>query len=237
MNEIQDSEGGPSRPAKLPPNSSSTDVRPRVTCGVQSAIVYRPGTIDAVMDEELLAQARQAEARLIEAEQDAAVARAEFHRAVRRLHLRGASLREAADALRLSHQRIHQIVESAGGARRWRRRQCTPPGLSCSFCGRAQRKTRKLVAGPGVYICERCVAVADSVITSARTEQTALGVIEPVPSEATGRRCSFCGKHRRQVTGLATTVDNPSGGKFKADAAICSECLALCREIHVEQLT
>ena len=77
------------------------------------------------MDQELLATAKRAAERLIEAEHDAEVARAEFHRAVRRLHLGGASLREMAAALGLSHQRVHQIVESAGGGRRWRRgRRC-----------------------------------------------------------------------------------------------------------------
>ena len=71
------------------------------------------------MDETLLAEARQAQERLIDAERDADVARAEFHRAVRRLHLHSASLRELASGLGLSHQRVHQIVESAGGSRRW----------------------------------------------------------------------------------------------------------------------
>jgi hypothetical protein len=173
---------------------------------------------------------------LIDAEQDAEIARAEFHRAVRRLHLRGASLRELADELQLSHQRIHQIVEAAGGGRRWRRRARTTADLNCSFCGRPQRKTRKLVAGPGVYICERCVAIAESVIATERTETTDLGAIEPVPVSDKRRRCSFCGKHRHQATGLATTVDNPAG-KLNTDAAICSECLTLCQEIHAEQLT
>ena len=188
------------------------------------------------MDETLLEEARQAEGRLIDAEHDAEVARAEFHRAVRRLHLHGASLRELADALKLSHQRIHQIVEAAGGARRWRTRERRALELNCSFCGRAQRKTRKLVTGPGVYICELCVERAASVIASRRRDQTALGRLTPVPASEKGRRCSFCGKHRHQVSGLATTIDNPHG-KLNTDAAICSDCLTLCREIHAEHLT
>ena len=188
------------------------------------------------MDERLLEEARQAEGRLIDAEHGAEVARAEFHRAVRRLHLHGASLRELADALQFSHQRVHQIVEAAGGARRWRRRERTALELHCSFCGRAQRKTRKLVTGPGVYICEKCVERAASVIASGRSDQTALGPLTPVPASEKGRRCSFCGKHRHQLSGLATTVNNPHG-KLNADAAVCSDCLTLCREIHAEQLT
>lgn len=188
------------------------------------------------MDEEQLAAARRAEERLIEAEHAAEVARAEFHRAVRRLHLSGASLRELAAALGLSHQRVHQIVEAAGGARRWRRQSRRPPELACSFCARSQHRTRKLVAGPGVYICEKCVAVADKVITSQRARETVLGPLQPVLESAPGRRCSFCGKGRRQLSGLATTVNNPAGGKVAGDAAICAKCLALCREIHAEHL-
>ena len=67
------------------------------------------------LHQELLDDARTAEARLIDAERAADVARADFHHAVRRLQLSGGSLREIAEALGLSHQRVHQIVEGAGG--------------------------------------------------------------------------------------------------------------------------
>lgn len=187
------------------------------------------------MDEDLLAAARQAQEQLIEADRAAEVAKAEFHRSVRRLHLSGTSLRELATELHLSHQRVHQIVEIAGGARRWGRRTRLPAELACSFCGRPQRKTRKLVTGPGVYICEKCVAVAETVIRSGHTAETALGPLQSVPGDMTQRRCSFCGKGRHQVTGLATSAGNPVG-KPGNDAAICGECLTLCREIHSEQL-
>jgi len=155
--------------------------------------------------------------------------------AVRRLRLSGTSLRELAAALHLSHQRVHQIVEIAGGGRRWGRRGQLPPDLACSFCGRPQRKTRKLIAGPGIYICEKCVEVADRVIRSGQAAETALGPLRSTPSNMTQERCGFCGKRRYQVTGLATSVGNPAG-KHAADAAICAECLILCREIHSEQL-
>ena len=32
--------------------------------------------------------------------------------------------------------------------------------LACSFCRRPEREVAKLVAGPRVYICDRCVAIA-----------------------------------------------------------------------------
>ncbi|EFC78808.1 ClpX C4-type zinc finger protein [Parafrankia sp. EUN1f] len=34
----------------------------------------------------------------------------------------------------------------------------------CSFCGQPDTKVEKLVAGPGVYICNECVALAASII-------------------------------------------------------------------------
>ena len=33
--------------------------------------------------------------------------------------------------------------------------------LSCSFCGKKEHEVLKLVAGPRVYICDECVAVAN----------------------------------------------------------------------------
>ena len=187
------------------------------------------------MDEQLLAGARQAQERLIEADHAAEIARAEFHRAVRRLHLSGASLRELAAALHLSHQRVHQIVETAGGGRGWGRRGHLRPELECSFCGKPQRETKRLVAGPNVHICERCVGIAEEVIGTGQARETALGPLEPVPAGAIRLKCSFCGKNRNQISGLATSVGNPVG-KAGSDATICAECLALCREIHAEHL-
>jgi ClpX C4-type zinc finger protein len=185
------------------------------------------------LDASLLEQAKAAEGRVIDAEHAAEVARADFHRTVRRLQLAGASLREIADALGLSHQRVHQIVESAGGSRRWRSRRPSPEQLACcSFCGRDQKHTKALITGPGgVGICDRCIPQADATI-AAETPPAGKKVtlrferIYPVPGEAKAERCSFCGKRRHQVTGMAAAG--------QAQARICDECLALCREIRDE---
>jgi len=192
------------------------------------------------VNEELLAEARRAQERLIDAERDADVARAEFYRAVRRLHLHGSSLRELAASLGLSHQRVHQIVEEAGGSRRWvragtRHRRPDPLLLACSFCGKQQNEVRKLIAGPGVYICDPCIALAGGVLGSGDPAGTELGTMTALPAHATHLKCSFCGKDRRQTAGLvvmpAVTLERTS-----ASAAICSECLELCNEILTEEL-
>jgi ClpX C4-type zinc finger len=178
------------------------------------------------IDPDLLTEAKVAEADLIEAEHAAEVTRAEFHRAVRRLHLAGASLREIATALGLSHQRVHQIVEAAGGSRRWRKGAKTPRPGPCSFCGLTVEAVKTLIAGPGVYICDRCIPVASEAIASGEPAGPPAVAIAPVAEEAMTERCSFCGKRRHQVSGLAAS----------GSARICAECLDLCHEIVTERL-
>ena len=39
-----------------------------------------------------------------------------------------------------------------------------PRSVRCSFCGKAQENVRKIVAGPGVYICDECVELCNSII-------------------------------------------------------------------------
>jgi len=192
------------------------------------------------MRDDLLGEARRAQERLIDAERDADVARAEFYRAVRRLHLHGASLRELAANLGLSHQRVHQIVEEAGGSRRWLRggnrgRRPDRLLLACSFCGKPQKEVRKLIAGPHVYICDGCIALADTVIGSGNAASTALGTINAVPEQLIRIRCSFCGKDRSQAPGLAA-MPAGAGRKTPEFAAVCSECLDLCDEIIADEV-
>jgi ATP-dependent protease Clp ATPase subunit len=91
------------------------------------------------------------------------------------------------------------------------------------------------VAGPAVYICEKCVDAAGAVIATGQAAETALGPLRSVPGDMTQQRCSFCGKRRHQVIGLAAGAGVPAG-KPPGDPAICAECVALCHEIHAEQL-
>ncbi|MEY4089205.1 MAG: hypothetical protein RJB55_1476, partial [Verrucomicrobiota bacterium] len=34
----------------------------------------------------------------------------------------------------------------------------------CSFCGKSQAEVKKIIAGPGVYICDSCVGVCKTII-------------------------------------------------------------------------
>lgn len=40
------------------------------------------------------------------------------------------------------------------------------PSLRCSFCGKGKDKVRRLVAGPGVFICDQCVHLCNEVLQS-----------------------------------------------------------------------
>jgi hypothetical protein len=62
------------------------------------------------LDDELLREATEARDRMFERQRDLEHARTDYHHAIRRLNAEGGSTREIAEALGLSHQRVHQIV-------------------------------------------------------------------------------------------------------------------------------
>ena len=37
-------------------------------------------------------------------------------------------------------------------------------GVKCSFCGKSQENVKKIIAGPGVYICDECINVCQEII-------------------------------------------------------------------------
>jgi hypothetical protein len=44
--------------------------------------------------------------------------------------------------------------------------------MQCSFCGKAAATVAKLIAGPGVFICNECVALCDAIIIAEGQEKT-----------------------------------------------------------------
>ena len=57
--------------------------------------------------------------------------------------------------------------------------------LSCSFCGKSQHETRKLIAGPSVYICDECIDLCNEIIRD-EVQGEAPGTPSselPIPSE------------------------------------------------------
>jgi hypothetical protein len=167
---------------------------------------------------ELLDRARAAGADLAEAEHRVLTSRADYHTAIRRMHLAGAPLREIAEALSISHQRVQQIVNVSGGSwwrRAWRTRRTTRDAV-CTWCERPPSEVSKLVAGPNLYICDACV------IAAGRVERATTKTPGPLKLAKVGsrERCSFC---RKRATDARALVTGP--------AHICGECLKICHEI------
>ena len=65
-------------------------------------------------------------------------------------------------------------------------RESTPRNVRCSFCGKTQDSVKKIIAGPGVYICDECVDLCTSIIEAEQYEDEETGYtlneIEKIPS-------------------------------------------------------
>ncbi len=56
--------------------------------------------------------------------------------------------------------------------------------LKCSFCGKSQKQVKKLIAGPGVYICDECIDLCNEIIEEELSETSELRLDElPKPQE------------------------------------------------------
>ena len=108
------------------------------------------------LDPFLLATARAAARTLQDAERAIEPLREDYRTCIRALNAGGASLREIAAALGLSHQRVHQLVQGEG-----RPMQKAPPphavarpvevGPTCGLCGEAA-----IDGAPGLPVCAGC---------------------------------------------------------------------------------
>jgi hypothetical protein len=95
---------------------------------------------------------------------------------------------------------------------------------ACSFCARNGADVANLIAGPQVFICDRCTREATR-LTAEPAAEPAHAALTLVPAGQQDATCSFCGKHRTDVDHLVT---GPA-------ASICAECLTICREINDEE--
>src|ERR671929_546351 len=73
------------------------------------------------LDDELLKEAKGVRERLLDLQHEVDRARVDYQHVIRRLHAAGGSMREIAEELGLSHQRVHQIVDAGPEDARGRR--------------------------------------------------------------------------------------------------------------------
>ncbi|GAB3762772.1 ATP-dependent Clp protease ATP-binding subunit ClpX [Microlunatus parietis] len=53
--------------------------------------------------------------------------------------------------------------------------------LKCSFCGKSQKQVKKLIAGPGVYICDECIDLCNEIIEEEFSEGADVGLLDELP--------------------------------------------------------
>lgn len=56
-----------------------------------------------------------------------------------------------------------------------------PPRMSCSFCAKPQEQVRKLVAGPGVCICDECIELCNEIVEEELTSEDRRPQLRPTP--------------------------------------------------------
>ncbi len=57
----------------------------------------------------------------------------------------------------------------------------TGGSLRCSFCGKGQKEVKKLIAGPGVYICDECIDLCNDIIVEEKDRETSVKGTFKVP--------------------------------------------------------
>lgn len=134
-------------------------------------------------------------------------AKVAFGNAIRRWHQAGASVSTIAQTIGMSEDAVDDVVGTL--------RNEYEPVLACGFC--MERRARRLIAGPGVYICSECVELAQRVGAGGPDDQATSTVSE-------SGRCSFCTRTPDQVRFMAAS----------ATTLICDDCLDLCAEILEE---
>ena len=82
--------------------------------------------------------------------------------------------------------------------------------LKCSFCGKPQGRVRKLIAGPGVYICDECIGVCTSILDDE---------LDFAPAEAEGETLSRP-EHLPTPQELKAVLDEYVIGQDRAKVAL-----------------
>src|SRR5690625_2691179 len=81
--------------------------------------------------------------------------------------------------------------------------------LKCSFCGKTQKQVRKLIAGPGVYICDECIELCNEIIEEELAEVTESSEFTlPTPQEIYAHLDDYVIGQERAKAALAVAVYN-----------------------------
>ncbi|WP_310964228.1 ATP-dependent Clp protease ATP-binding subunit ClpX [Nocardioides terrisoli] len=107
--------------------------------------------------------------------------------------------------------------------------------LKCSFCGKSQKQVKKLIAGPGVYICDECIDLCNEIIEEELNESAEVELADlPKPHEIFEFLNSYVigqenakkslavavYNHYKRVQAGVTAVGSAAAGKHSRDESV-----------------
>ena len=88
-------------------------------------------------------------------------------------------------------------------------RRKSSPRVFCSFCNKEQKLVRKLIAGPGVYICDECIGLCNDILAGEERDSSRdTGGFNPRPSEIKEKLDEYVIGQERAKKTLAVAVHN-----------------------------
>ena len=113
------------------------------------------------------------------------------------------------------------------------------------FCGRARSAVRKLVCGPGVFICDACVSGCLHALdpTDEKAGSATELLIQPAGPETPTAICEYRARTRPWADGYPNTCS--FGGRRRDEVpalvrgyldCICEDCVCLCSDILAQEL-
>ena len=83
--------------------------------------------------------------------------------------------------------------------------------LKCSFCGKSQDQVRKLIAGPGVYICDECIDLCNEILDEELVDHGAVGGSRQAHEHSRGKTAA-----RKSAKPAPTLAEVPKPQEIKA---------------------
>lgn len=106
--------------------------------------------------------------------------------------------------------------------------------LHCNFCGKSQKEVKKLIAGPGVYICDECIELCNDIIFEDSLKSTSKASLDnvPKPHEIKSHLDNYVIGQERAKKIISVAVHNhykriSHGGKSKDDVELAKSNILL----------
>ena len=123
--------------------------------------------------------------------------------------------------------------------------------LKCSFCGKSQKQVKKLIAGPGVYICDECIELCNEIIEEELGEAS-LPVLAELPKpreiyafladyvvgqDATKKALSVAVYNHYKRIQASQTPGGPVGSDVQPSQKLDLKAILWCRLPSIDDLT